>query len=431
MGVVLIELLTGARPGQDGPALVPDRFAGTPLGTFMAHRLADVPRRTASAAQAWQELAAVVPAPAVDEPEVFDQIGPLPASWGSDGPLPAGRGGAEERHVPVRAADGVVTGVSPRPVLAQTSPSPGPWSAAPGWEIGAMAPPGHASPVPVVAHALAAPVQGGPAAPGRGASAQAVPAAPVHGASGAGRNRGRVASPLVVGGGALCILVAVVLILGGAPPDVETCRKSASSGSHGRSRGSPHAADRSLRAPLSDVFKRCGQALGLNQAELSRLLGISAPMLSQLINARRIKIANPVAAARLTRMVSLADEVRTGLLTAADAIGREADGVSEIPVATLIRSLPRTTASQVQEALPCDGRSPGLLARRRAHPSGQPRDRRTAPGLRRGTARPGGGLRPRPRARLSGRRGAWSRPSAARRTPRLSGRLLDPAPPVA
>lgn len=44
----------------------------------MAHRLADVPRRTASAAQAWQELAAVVPAPAVDEPvEVFDQIGPL------------------------------------------------------------------------------------------------------------------------------------------------------------------------------------------------------------------------------------------------------------------------------------------------------------------------------------------------------------------
>ena len=37
---------------------------------------------------------------------------------------------------------------------------------------------------------------------------------------------------------------------------------------------------RSLRAPLSDVFKRCGQALGLNQSELARLLGISAPMLS-------------------------------------------------------------------------------------------------------------------------------------------------------
>lgn len=214
VGVVLIELLTGVRPGQDGPAPVPDRFAGTPLGAFMAHLLADVPRRTASAAQAWQELAAVVPAPAVDEPvEVFDQIGPLPAGWGPDGPQPAGGGGAEERHVPVRAADGVVTGVSPRPVLAQTSPSPGPWSAAPGWEIGAMAPPGHASPVPVVAHALAAPVQGGPAAPGRGASAQAVPAAPVHGASGAGRNRGRAASLLVVGGGALCILVAVVLVL--------------------------------------------------------------------------------------------------------------------------------------------------------------------------------------------------------------------------
>lgn len=293
-----------------------------------------------------------------------------------------------------------------------------------------MAPPGHASPVPVVAHALAAPVQGGPAAPGRGASAQAVPAAPVHGASGAGRNRGRVASPLVVGGGALCILVAVVLILGGAPPDVETCCKSASSGSHGRSRGSPHA------APLSTgPAVRCVQAVRAGAGAEPVRAGPPARHFGahalQLINPRRIKIANPVAAARLTRMVSLADEVRTGLLTAADAIGREADGVSEIPVATLIRSLPRTTASQVQEALPCDGRSPGLLARRRAHPSGQPRDRRTAPGLRRGTARPGGGLRPRPRARLSGRRGAWSRPSAARRTPRLSGRLLDPAPPVA
>ncbi|WP_455130932.1 DNA-binding protein [Propionibacterium acidifaciens] len=118
---------------------------------------------------------------------------------------------------------------------------------------------------------------------------------------------------------------------------------------------------RSQRAPLSDVFKRCGQALGLNQSELSRLLGISAPMLSQLINARRIKIANPVAAARLTRMVSLADEVRTGLLTAADAIGREADGVSEIPVATLIRSLPRTTASQVQGLFRATAAAPDYL----------------------------------------------------------------------
>lgn len=115
-------------------------------------------------------------------------------------------------------------------------------------------------------------------------------------------------------------------------------------------------------APLSDVFKRCEQALGLNQAELARLLGISAPMLSQLINARRIKIANPVAAARLTRMVSLADEVRAGLLTAADAIGRlEADGVSEIPVTTLTRSLPRTTASRVQELFRATAAAPDYL----------------------------------------------------------------------
>lgn len=67
----------------------------------MAHLLADVPRRTASAAQAWQELAAVVPAPAVDEPvEVFDQIGPL-LGGGRTGSCP--RAGAAPRSATCRS----------------------------------------------------------------------------------------------------------------------------------------------------------------------------------------------------------------------------------------------------------------------------------------------------------------------------------------
>ncbi|WP_316668783.1 DNA-binding protein [uncultured Propionibacterium sp.] len=103
-------------------------------------------------------------------------------------------------------------------------------------------------------------------------------------------------------------------------------------------------------APLSEVLGRCGSVLGVNQAGLARLLGISAPMLSQLINARRIKIANPAAAARLTRMVSLASDVREGRLPVAAAISQmEADGAAEAPVTTLTAHLPRTIASQVQE----------------------------------------------------------------------------------
>lgn len=103
-------------------------------------------------------------------------------------------------------------------------------------------------------------------------------------------------------------------------------------------------------APLSQVLGRCGAALGLNQAGLAHLLGISAPMLSQLINARRIKIANPVAAARLTRMVSLVAEVEEGRLPAGVAIAQlEADSSVELPVTTLTAHLPRTIASQVQE----------------------------------------------------------------------------------
>lgn len=103
-------------------------------------------------------------------------------------------------------------------------------------------------------------------------------------------------------------------------------------------------------APLADVLGQCGATLGLNQAGIARLLGISAPMLSQLINARRIKIANPVAAARLTRMVTLASDVREGRLTVVAALGQlEADNATEISATTLTTHLHRTTASQVQE----------------------------------------------------------------------------------
>ena len=51
-------------------------------------------------------------------------------------------------------------------------------------------------------------------------------------------------------------------------------------------------------APLNEVLQRCSAALELNQSQMAKLLGISAPMLSQLINGHRIKLANPAAGTR-------------------------------------------------------------------------------------------------------------------------------------
>ena len=66
-------------------------------------------------------------------------------------------------------------------------------------------------------------------------------------------------------------------------------------------------------APLSESIARLTQTFRTSQAGLARILGMSAPMLSQLVNAQRIKIGNPVAAQRLQSLIELADEVDAGL----------------------------------------------------------------------------------------------------------------------
>lgn len=72
--------------------------------------------------------------------------------------------------------------------------------------------------------------------------------------------------------------------------------------------------------PLQAVLGRCGQSLHLTQARMSELLGISAPMLSQLINGHRIKIGNPAAAQRLQWMIQIAQQVDEGELTIGEAM---------------------------------------------------------------------------------------------------------------
>lgn len=49
-------------------------------------------------------------------------------------------------------------------------------------------------------------------------------------------------------------------------------------------------------------------ALGLTQGRLAQTLGLSAPMLSQLLSGRRTKIGNPAVVQRLYALLELVDE---------------------------------------------------------------------------------------------------------------------------
>lgn len=111
------------------------------------------------------------------------------------------------------------------------------------------------------------------------------------------------------------------------------------------------AAQRELYGePLGDVLDRCRAVLGLNQSRLAALLGISAPMLSQVMSAQRIKIGNPNAVRRLQVMVECVAGVETGGLTIEQALAEVADaGASgEALTGTARRASPRETAATVQ-----------------------------------------------------------------------------------
>lgn len=66
--------------------------------------------------------------------------------------------------------------------------------------------------------------------------------------------------------------------------------------------------------PLGDLLRSVMGTLGLNQAAAARILGLSAPMLSQLMSAQRVKIANPVVAHRLEQLLDLAQQAAAGTI---------------------------------------------------------------------------------------------------------------------
>ena len=72
--------------------------------------------------------------------------------------------------------------------------------------------------------------------------------------------------------------------------------------------------------PLRDRFRRVIDVYGISQRRLAGVLGLSAPMLSQLISATRTKIGNPAVYERLVLLEQRAgDEDRQAVLVDVEA----------------------------------------------------------------------------------------------------------------
>jgi len=63
--------------------------------------------------------------------------------------------------------------------------------------------------------------------------------------------------------------------------------------------------------PLGETVRRVLAPLRLTQGGLAQVIGLSAPMLSQLVSAQRVKIGNPAVMSRLRAASELADLVIT------------------------------------------------------------------------------------------------------------------------
>lgn len=68
--------------------------------------------------------------------------------------------------------------------------------------------------------------------------------------------------------------------------------------------------------PLGDRFRRLLNQLRLSQSGLAQVLGLSPPMLSQLMSGRRARISNPAILNRLLALEALARDPALGRLTA-------------------------------------------------------------------------------------------------------------------
>jgi transcriptional regulator with XRE-family HTH domain len=77
--------------------------------------------------------------------------------------------------------------------------------------------------------------------------------------------------------------------------------------------------------PLGNLFGRIGEQLGVTQARIASILGLSAPMLSQLTSGHRVKIGNPVVVQRLQALATLGVAVAAGRVAPSEVETRLAD----------------------------------------------------------------------------------------------------------
>jgi len=86
--------------------------------------------------------------------------------------------------------------------------------------------------------------------------------------------------------------------------------------------------------PLGNLLGRVGEQLGLTQARIAGILGLSAPMLSQLASGHRVKIGSPVAVQRLQALVALGAAVAAGRVPVAAVESRLAEISAQAAVVT-------------------------------------------------------------------------------------------------
>lgn len=109
---------------------------------------------------------------------------------------------------------------------------------------------------------------------------------------------------------------------------------------------------------LGEVVRRVTGPLGLTQGGLAQVIGLSAPMLSQLMSAQRVKIGNPAVVSRLRAVSDLADlaianEIAEHEIPAELDRIRAATGAYTHPTATQMpRAAARSAGQLGQPAVP-------------------------------------------------------------------------------
>jgi len=125
---------------------------------------------------------------------------------------------------------------------------------------------------------------------------------------------------------------------------------------------------------LGEVVRRVAPALGLTQSALAHVIGLSAPMLSQLMSAQRVKIGNPAVVSRLRAVSQLADLAISSEVGPEDIPG-ELDRIRAHtdPTTTHLRRSPAGPIEQAWASTPpLTTPSGGALDIIRSGPPGQP-----------------------------------------------------------